>query len=764
MMLRPRFIIFIMTVLAVLVEHPTAFASKNAAKVKQQAESGIRQIIEPLLSQYCGQRCKILSVNSEVEIVVPDELAPGFEEVTLGTTSLQVAPQSASAKILIDEMFGPVSRKNLLELLQKHLSGLGYPVNISTEITQFPQSARVSQQIAHLKGKVTKDFRAIVSQVFQQFCPNECLLGDFELNADAINPEEAQYSEPGEIIQEGEAAIKISSISGTLLFDNTLTPEERRNLLEVVQLKTNHYRNVSLSARAMKLPDPESLMEKRKIAAGLKELESEKKNLESKSSLLDERRRSLASENNKEEYENREAKNSKQELLEKVVKIERVEQGDQVQKELKKFSRVALIFAVSMLLLLVLLVFLMRRSSKNANSNSSTFGLEDSFLKALKPDSPKEPARKSNAETIQKRYEIDRLKEELSKIYSEKPKVAKSVFSRVLTEEGIEVTAAYIDIFGEGVILDVLRDPTLQRDLADLMEFYAKNQMDLTDDEKLDLLKSLYNRTVAAKMIVFGNRSSNLFDFLVDMDHLQIHSLIKNESLTVKAIVLTQCDHQKRKSLYTQFDEATQLKLLTELSRIDYLPRDYIYNVANALKRKRYENPRLNTEALPGSDVLIGLLENVDHQVQSEVIRSLEEFNPESARIVKGKLVSIETLGFLRDNQLLEVILSLKHNEILEFLYGSSEMIREIIYSKCPANLVADLQEELAHFTSSSKEIYSAVERKVLNRIKVLANDGSINLVDTNERMFSEIHQQDFIEEDPNAPANSPQVKKVAGW
>src|SRR5205807_1611291 len=161
---------------------------------------------------------------------------------------------------------------------------------------------------------------------------------------------------------------------------------------------------------------------------------------------------------------------------------------------------------------------------------------------------------------------------------------------------------------------------------------------------------------------------SNMFEFLAEMDGLQILEMIRNESLTIKAMVLTQCDPQKRATIYSHLDEDVRMKLLTELSRIDYLPRDFIFNAAQALKRKRKEDPRLNTEALPGSEVLITLLERTGPQMQQTVIKSLEASNPDSARTIKAKLVSVDTLRFLRDAQLLEVVLSLKHDELLQFL------------------------------------------------------------------------------------------------
>ncbi|CAM6055134.1 unnamed protein product [Sphagnum tenellum] len=284
----------------------------------------------------------------------------------------------------------------------------------------------------------------------------------------------------------------------------------------------------------------------------------------------------------------------------------------------------------------------------------------------------------------------------------------------------------------------MLRDPTLQTDLNELMEYYAKNPVTLTDDEKLELLRNLHSRTIAGKLVVLGSRSTNHFDFLSEMDGLQILELIQSENLTVKAIVLTQCDPFKRSTIYSQMDGDLRIAVLTELSRIDYLPRDYIFNVASALKRKKKENPKLNTEALPGSEVLVSLLERTGYEIQYEILKSLEVSNPDSARTVKNKLVSTDTLKYLRDGQLLEVVLSLKHEELIPFLKGVPPDVKSAIYAKSPKDLVAELEEELVQSPAFSRETYQNIERKVLNRMKVMAHEGLINLIETNERMFSQ--------------------------
>jgi flagellar motor switch protein FliG len=264
-----------------------------------------------------------------------------------------------------------------------------------------------------------------------------------------------------------------------------------------------------------------------------------------------------------------------------------------------------------------------------------------------------------------------------------------------------------------------------------------------------------------------GSRSTHLFEFLTDMDGQQIMEMLRNESITVKAIVMTQCDLQKRSMIFTQLDETSRMKLLDELSRIDYLPKDYIHNVAAALKRKRRENPRLNTEALPGSDVLLTLLEKSEAEMARTVVKNLESSNPDIARMIKGRLVTLDTLQYLKDSHLLEVVLSLKHDELLTFLKGAPIDVKNTIYAKSPKDLVADIEEELETTQPLTRDAYLAIERKVLNRIKIMVNDGQINLVDVNERMLLSLaagHPEFRAGSPLEGTKTTSTIKKVAGW
>lgn len=776
-------------------------------KAKRETIQEIQSVIEPLFDKYCGDQCKVLSIQPDIQLSVEDEIAPGFDQVE-GANALSLEPASVHIKVLIDEMIGKNSLKNLLELVQKHLDVFSYPVFIEKTMARFPQSQRAAQKAAELKGQIENDFKEKINQIIQQFCPQQCLLGDVDMQVDPVNAEEAQYGSSSEFVQSGETALYLRKVGATLLVDTSLTAEEQLNLLEMARLKTNNIKNVELAMKSMRFPENRAALLNRKGATGagageffgysdafqgtkqassqdLKSTSDSKttkaettnqstntRNSESNSSNSNSRTNS----NNNSNSTSRFSENSaRQDRYERYEKIERVEDGDAVQAELEKIKVGAILFACAVLALLVFIAISTTARSRSSGKDAS------SMLKIFQVGSSRKRAREAggavaekgqprtnseNLNLIAKRYEIEQLKEELMKVYAEQPRVAKLVFSRILREEGVEVTAQYVFLFGEAIVIDILRDPSLQSDLNELMDYYVKTSFELTDEETLELLKALHNRTVAAKMVAIGNRSGNLFDFLVEMDHLQILELIRNESLTVTAIVLTQCNPQKRQAIYGHLDASTQLRLLTELSRIDHLPREYIYNVANALKRKRKDNPKLDTETLPGSDVLVHLLERADFEAQRTVLNNLTSFNPDSARQVLSKIVSLDTLLYLRDSQLLEIVLGLKHDELLRFLKGAPQHIRNAVLDKSPKELVDELKDELSQLNLINQETYQAIERKVINRIKALANDGSINLIEINERMFSKDRNPayDSIQSAATDKSQTVSLKQAAGW
>jgi len=740
---------------------------------KKTAENQIRRIIEPVLERYCREDCKLLNIGVQIDTKFPEQIAPGFDDVdTTGTT---IGPSSAKIKLLINDKVGPVSRAKLVELMEQYLENLDYETEIDTQLAKFPDPVESATKVVELREKISRQFKNALEELFKQFCPKQCLLGDYSLRTETVNAEEAQYGQPHEYIQDGGIALRIKELNTTILMDERLTQEDQDNIIAMARLRTNLFHNAVITGKSIRFPRP-STGDGEYIDDGYTEGDlygpagrglrrNLLENRKSDSSSTDSRS-STATHDQKfnQSTENR-SQNSTEEnhrqKFERYEKIERVENGDAVQKELKVFKTWGLIFACAILGLLILLAIFSVGGWSGLRKTKQDFSVEikkslagevsqNSHSDYPSPSVANTPGfatargdSASGSTSWPLQLQIHQLHNELLRVFSEQPKVAKTVFTRVLTDEGIEVTAKYIQIFGETIVLEMLRDPSMHSDLNKLIEFYALNPTDIDGEEKLDLLKRLHNRTIAGKLTVYGNRSSEQFDFIANLDSTQILQLIQSESITAKALVLTQMESQKRSELFESLDEDMRARLMTELARIDHLPKAYIAQVSDQLRRKLQSQPQLNTEILPGSDILVDLLEKSKPSQQRNLIRSMGDDigtgSDSTLRVLKKKMISLDTLSYLDSHVALDVVLGLPHQELVQFLKICPTETRDAILHKSPSDLRADLIEELPHAVAPSRETYERIEQKILNRIKVMAKDGSIDLYETNSRMFQSL-------------------------
>ncbi len=725
-------------------------ASISSSEVRKKGELDVRNIVEPLLNQFCHDQCKVINVDVDVDIAAEEDSLIGFES-TGGKATL--APAGAKVKLLMDSNLGKQTEYKITEILKTHLEALKFPVTLETAAKAFPLPPAANYKVAELKDRIQREVKGNIQSLLNQFCGNHCILGDFEVQTEQVNLEDVEGSSGQDVYQDGPAAVRVRGVKAQVTVDQTLSAEEANTVTEMIKLKLSQFKNVSVVSQALKFPKPsDETVGTGSGRGGLgawgsdEEKDTTKSETnESKSNHLSDSKETTSKSDVSQKSEQSTHSHTANDKYERYEKIERVENGDAVQQKLDAFKMYALIFGAVMLALLITLVAISFRSvvgegkAKFADQGPHPAGGSKATSHPSGASSDGGSlSTDEKANLIGKRFEADRLFHDLTNIFSEQPKVAKHVFAQVITEEGVESTAQYVEIFGETIMFDLLRDPGLQSDLAELMDFYARNTFEINDEERLVLLRRLHHRTVSAKMMVHGSRSATLFDFLAEMDAPQIFEMIKNESNTVKAIVLTQCDTKKRQMIFAQHDEGNRIKLMTELSRIDHLPKNYIFNVATALRRKKTENPKLNTEALPGTDVLVSFLERSTMDTQRRILTQLMTASADILQGLKGKLVSVETLRFVKDSQLVEVVTGVKHEELIQFLQGCSPEVREAVLSKGPQDLTAEIREQMSFAEPVGRETYFAVERKVLNRIKVLANQGLINLTEVNERLFAQ--------------------------
>jgi flagellar motor switch protein FliG len=340
---------------------------------------------------------------------------------------------------------------------------------------------------------------------------------------------------------------------------------------------------------------------------------------------------------------------------------------------------------------------------------------------------------------VAQRMNIQSLRDELTQMFISQPKVARDVFSRILREDGIEFSAKCVSVLGEIMVFDLLGDDDVKKEVALLAEYIHVNAPVVGDSEQLSVLRSLKLKLTAGKIRHMTQRAQDTFDFLKSFSGRQIYDLICDESARSQAVVLTQLPTDKRRSVFELFEGSLKSALLRELCIKETLPREYLFNVAMALKRKIEKIGASGGEMLGGADVIIDLVERSERESQLEMLENLDRTNPELARQVRSRFVSVETLAYLSDGLLLEIFLALEPQVMVTFLAGTRDKIRQLILRKAPDEIADDWNESASNIRGLDSESFRLAEMQVLSKIRSFAASGLINLNEINEVMYPRV-------------------------
>jgi flagellar motor switch protein FliG len=233
------------------------------------------------------------------------------------------------------------------------------------------------------------------------------------------------------------------------------------------------------------------------------------------------------------------------------------------------------------------------------------------------------------------------------------------------------------------------------------------------------------------------------FDFLKAKSPRQIYNLVADENAQSQSVVLTQLSKAKRNAVFDLFEGEAKIELLRALCQGRVVAHEYILSLSDALRRKAQRSGIFDQGVTTGVDVLLDLLSQSSLADQQVLMGELDMTNPEAARMVRGSLVTPETLQFIRDGLLIEIFLGLEAQILATFLAGCPDHIRNMILSKVPQDMAQDWFEMMNSIPSIDSENYKLAELQALQKVRSFAESGMINLLDINQSIFPEQRSSD---------------------
>ena len=773
-----------------------AAGSSRQILLESSVDQNAKQKIQSIFDRFCNQSCEILNVKTVVEETAVDLGEPGFESLhEPSATDAQVT--ALSVALQIDEKVSIADRNRLGQLIQNSLTSLSPLVTVQWSSIRYPQLGKdIDLDLEdRLKSQLTQKIEAAVSDVLQQHCQEGCVLGHVWVSGRAVTNQEARLLSDKEVFRDPSSAsvFRVQNAQVEVSFDEKMDPIQRERITNLIKAKTRFVAPITIQQSLADFPEQNST-DRSKSRAKESQMEDDPWNLDRLRQTLQIFRdlagtkeiitNSTTSSNSNLSSElkstSQESKETSQVSKEKSSSSSSSSDRSSTEKdsstiEASKNTSMAestanetyLLYVGAFLIVAMLMAFMVMRYSRatkdakvmlemasqgspSSDSNGYQSGRESGNQNhAMGNHGAPQPSgqlgyvqgvasRIPSSESVVLRLKIENLRDEILQMFSDNPKVARDVFTRMIREDGVELTSKYVQIFGSLVAFELMKDPGLKRQIYELSEFVHKSTFSLTEEMHLDYLKILKTRMIASEIKVMTSIHTDQFDFLQGLDPTQVFLLIKDEKAQVQSIVLSQIDPVRRRAVYDLYEGHSKVTLMKELCAASAIPRDYLVNVAKALHKKTLARTDFDTEQLRSSDILFDLLEKAPLNEQRSLMADLVKTNRDAARAIKLKLVTVEMLGFLKDGHLLEIVMGLERETLLTFLVGAPEHIRNLLLRKAPPDLASSWMEDIEQVSGVDESTYRFAEMKICNRISTLANSGAIRLLDINERIFSD--------------------------
>ncbi len=702
---------------------------QDLESIKIAKTQEIRALLLPLLEEHCPKNCELLDLSLSVKQEFNYQNEPlGFEDVSpTPPPEPTYRGKLLKVRIQIDQDIPKEEKDRLDILLRNHLTPKAESLDLQWVTLDLPEIEASHLPFEDQKADLRQVILSELQKVIDRYCPETCLISNVAIKARPATGQEVRSGQKLRFFYPDESrtplVIEDMVIEGAI--DQKLDLTSRSQITKMMKQVTKSYEPVDYQIEVIEFPES---FEKR--AQRLAKAQDDPYGLDKLRQMLT-LFRDLAG--TKEIVT--QTSESKTESNKQSTSTDSKEKSTGEDETTGRW----VLYLMSFLMIFGLMIFAFLRYSqakKDTQVLSMGFTSPAAGRSGRSTEDKKSPP-KDTEEYLRRRVEKDRMKSDLRELFISDPKTAKETFARFLEDQNFSDLAKAVHLFGKLVVHELLQDPSYQKPMDDLTQYYEGTNFDLSLEEEIDLCKKLKKSMTAQEIKRLTYPGHERFQFLDSLTAQDLLSLIEDESPLVQTVVLTHLKEYKQKEFFSLLERQKKKKLLQELLSSPRIPGEEMVRITQNLKQKIAQNPYFKKESLGSADLALSLLEKAPPGDQKELILALGQNHPVEARLLKSRLVTIEGLAYLTDKILLQIILDLKQEDLIAFLGRCSKNILKAILGKAPPELSKVWSEELSYKESHDPSGYAAVESEIIKKMRDLAAQGAIDLVQINDQVFS---------------------------
>lgn len=253
-----------------------------------------------------------------------------------------------------------------------------------------------------------------------------------------------------------------------------------------------------------------------------------------------------------------------------------------------------------------------------------------------------------------------------------------------------------------------------------------------------EMLVKAYGKDKADQMLekAMPYAEGKPFEYLNEADCDRIYQLLKDESLGVQTLVLSNLDPKKAAGTINIMTEQEKKEVVLRLAKMEKVSPEVIKRVDKSLHEKSLKQTSEKAENIDGINALAQILKKMSPQSENQILSVLSDDNPDLGQNLRSRLFTSEDVVKADDRFIQEKLREMEDHDICYLLAGKPDLFREKILSNVSQGRRTEIEDQeniLKPMRRSDCERITSLFFSVLRRAY---DEGHLIIKDRNDDVY----------------------------
>lgn len=206
----------------------------------------------------------------------------------------------------------------------------------------------------------------------------------------------------------------------------------------------------------------------------------------------------------------------------------------------------------------------------------------------------------------------------------------------------------------------------------------------------------------------------------------QIVNFIQHEHPQVAALILSQIKQERSAEILSYLDEHHQGEITYRLASMDKISAEVIDEIEEVIKEQMGGVDTIGDRVKGGASVVASILNEANMSVERNVIKEIEERDPQLAEEIKKQMFLFEDIAHFDDRTVQLIINEMDKSDLVLGLKGVSEELTNKFLKNMSTRAVDMLKEDMEALGPVHVKDVEEAQQRIIQKIKKLEEEGQV--------------------------------------